>query len=79
MLYFYLCLKLLGDIFQEFDKQMGDLGDEEKTEKLDERMWGSDDEDEDEEEKSDEKKEEKGQGMDAVNSVSLSDTPSLSP
>ena len=46
---------------------MGDLGDEEKTEKLDERMWGSDDEDEDEQDdKSDEKKEEKGKGMDAV-------------
>jgi len=52
-------------IWQDFDKQMGDLGEEEETEKLDERMWGSDDEDE-EDDKSDEKKEEKGKGMDAV-------------
>ena len=43
---------------------MGDLGDEKETEKLDERMWGSEDEDEDEEQS--EKKEEKGKGMDAV-------------
>ena len=45
---------------------MGDLGDEKETEKLDERMWGSDDEDDDEEDTSKEKKEEKGKGMDAV-------------
>ena len=49
---------------------MGDLGEEEETEKLDERMWGSDDEDDDED-KADEKKEEKGKGMDAVSDRKL--------
>ena len=43
---------------------MGDLGDEDEANKLDERMWGSDEEEEQED--SSDKKEEKGQGVDAV-------------
>ena len=45
---------------------MGDLGDDNETEKLDERMWGSDNEEEEENDNSNEKKEEKGAGMDQV-------------
>ena len=52
---------------QELDKQMGDLGDEQEVEKLDERMWGSDnDDDDDENESKDDKREEKGKGVDSV-------------
>ncbi|XP_033116850.1 midasin-like [Anneissia japonica] len=50
-----------GDDENQLDKQMGDLGNEE-TDKLDERMWGDDDDEEDEEEKDKEKKDEYGDG-----------------
>lgn len=46
----------------ELDKKMGDLG-EGQTDKLDEKMWG-DDEDGDEDQS--DKEEESGQGMDQV-------------
>ncbi|XP_071957015.1 midasin-like [Antedon mediterranea] len=49
-----------GDDENKLDKQMGDLGNEE-TDKLDERIWG-DDEDEEDEEKDKEKKDEYGDG-----------------
>ena len=44
---------------------MGDLGDEPDADKMDERIWGSEDEDEDPEERKD-KEEEKGSGVDKV-------------
>ncbi|XP_070579649.1 LOW QUALITY PROTEIN: midasin-like [Ptychodera flava] len=46
----------------ELDKQMGDVGDE--NEKLDERMWGSDDEDDGDGDEDEDKKQEDGPGMD---------------
>lgn len=48
----------------DLDKQMGDLNGEE-ADKLDERLWGDDEEEEDEEEE-DSKTEETGPGMDEV-------------
>jgi len=45
---------------------MGELGDDADTDKLDERMWGSDDDDEEQEQEEREKKEEKGAGVDPV-------------
>uniref|UniRef100_T1J0I3 Midasin n=1 Tax=Strigamia maritima TaxID=126957 RepID=T1J0I3_STRMM len=46
-----------SDDEEELDKEMGDLGDENDADKLDEKMWGSDNEDEDDDE--DDEKEEK--------------------
>ncbi|XP_076823935.1 midasin-like isoform X3 [Clavelina lepadiformis] len=51
---------------EDLEKQMGDLGDEDEANKLDERMWGSDEEEEQED--SSDKKEEKGQGVDSEQS-----------
>ncbi|XP_040203696.1 LOW QUALITY PROTEIN: midasin [Rana temporaria] len=51
-----------SDNEEELDKQMGDLGDAE-ADKLDERLWGDDDEEEENDDEED-KTEEQGQGMD---------------
>ncbi|XP_078492436.1 midasin isoform X3 [Ciona intestinalis] len=50
---------------EDLEKQMGDLGEEGDVDKLDERMWGSEDEDEEEKEGG---AEEKGGGVDAEES-----------
>ncbi|XP_069830282.1 midasin-like [Dendropsophus ebraccatus] len=47
----------------DLDKQMGDLGDAD-ADKLDERLWGNDDEDEDDDDGDSDKAEETGPGMD---------------
>nr|CAB3263714.1 midasin [Phallusia mammillata] len=49
---------------EDIEKQMGDLGDDAEADKLDERMWGSEDEEEEDENKNG-MQEEKGAGMDA--------------
>ncbi|XP_009998839.1 PREDICTED: midasin [Chaetura pelagica] len=56
-----------SDEEEELDKQMGDLGDAEADDKLDERLWGDED-DEDDDEDSSSKPEETGPGMDEEDS-----------
>ncbi|RMC13256.1 hypothetical protein DUI87_10790 [Hirundo rustica rustica] len=56
-----------SDEEEELDKQMGNLGDAEADEKLDERLWGDEDDDDDDEDASS-KTEETGPGMDEEDS-----------
>uniref|UniRef100_A0A663LMR5 Midasin n=1 Tax=Athene cunicularia TaxID=194338 RepID=A0A663LMR5_ATHCN len=57
-----------SDEEEELDKQMGDLGNAEADDKLDERLWGEDDDDDDDDEDTNSKTEETGPGMDEEDS-----------
>ncbi|XP_074752140.1 midasin isoform X1 [Athene noctua] len=56
-----------SDEEEELDKQMGDLGNAEADDKLDERLWGEEDDDDDDED-TNSKTEETGPGMDEEDS-----------
>uniref|UniRef100_A0A8C4UIW8 Midasin n=1 Tax=Falco tinnunculus TaxID=100819 RepID=A0A8C4UIW8_FALTI len=53
---------------EELDKQMGNLGNAEADDKLDERLWGDEDEDDDDDDDASSKTEETGPGMDEEDS-----------